>query len=93
MDSRLPHHFGEMAKRDSRRADQPPNAIPASALDENFQTCLPKTNEGFDRPYDITVDKSEGWTLRGRTPFMICENGKPAIYMFFATRMAEQESS
>lgn len=78
-----------MSRRNSNRADEPPNAIQAHTLDENFQTCLPKANDGYDRPYDIQVDKKEGWTLRGRIPFLVCENGQPATYLFFAQRLAE----
>ena len=69
---------------------QPPFVIRARDLDKNFGLCYPLPMEGNNAPYVIERPSDEGYRLKGKMIFDVCENGKPAKYLFFAERAPSQ---
>lgn len=79
--------FAQMLSGTSTK--QPPFAIRASDLDDNFGLCYPRPVDGNNQAYRVEYGgKKEGWVLSGGQVFDVCENGKPAKYRFFAKKEA-----
>jgi len=81
------HKFTQDAKQASTDPAQPPNSISAKALDGNFMACSPMLPSGTNQPYKVLQEK-EGWRLEPTIDFLICENGRPRRYRFFAMRVS-----
>jgi hypothetical protein len=81
------HKFADDARKSSDKPLAPPNAISAKALDGNFTACSPLKATGPNRPYIVRQTK-DGWELDPTVDFLICENGQPRRYRFFAQKVA-----
>lgn len=79
------HKFSEDAKKSSDQPNEPPNAISARALDDNFASCLPMDIAGNNSPYRV-IAQSGGWRLEPAVEFDVCENGVAVKYRFMAAR-------
>jgi len=80
------HKFVDDAKKTSTDPGQPPNVISAKALDGNFAMCAPMPTTGPNQPYTVIQEES-GWKLEPTLEFMVCENGEPRRYRFFAQKV------
>lgn len=79
--------FGKMLSGTDTK--DPPFALRASDLDNNFGLCYPRPVDGNNHPYRVDYGgKKEGWTLVGTKIFDVCENGQPVRYQFFAKKIA-----
>jgi hypothetical protein len=82
--------FGEQLYATSGgSAKAPPFVIRASDLDKNFGLCYPLPLDGNNSAYKVVRPANDGWRLEGSAVFDVCENGKPARYLFFAERLPE----
>jgi hypothetical protein len=68
---------------------EPPYALKASDLDNNFELCYPRPVDGNNAGYTIDRSVSGGWRLKGQRIFDVCENGQAVRYRFFAERLAD----
>jgi hypothetical protein len=80
------HKFTEDARKTSADPAQPPNVISAKDLDGNFTACSPLPATGANQPYKVLQEK-DGWKLEPTLDFLICENGQPRRYRFFAQKV------
>lgn len=82
----LLHKFVDDARASSTDPNKPPNSISAKALDGNFAACQPLQNTGTNAPYTVR-QTPDGWQLEPAVEFLVCENGQPRRFRFFAQRV------
>lgn len=71
----------------SKDIGSPPYVIRASDLDKNFRICSMIETSGPANPYRIVrpAGPDGPYKLVGQKTFDVCENGKAAKYVFFAS--------